>query len=97
MEQEPEHPDLIAQLRALQTDYDEMRILAFGIETRGYAALLGGVAFAGRARELRDRAVRLFDRAAHALRADEEVRNIRLRLLETSRQLAALFSDGTAG
>ena len=94
LENKADRADLATQLSLLQADYDGMRRLALGIEARGYAALLASVAFAGQARELRDRAVRLFNEAARVLRDDAEARNIRLRLLQTSEQLAALFDGG---
>lgn len=95
METEPTYCNLIAQLRQLQTDYDRMRSLALEIRARGYGALLASTMFASRAHELRNRAVRLFDQAAHVLRPVEEARNVRRRLLRTSQQLAALFDESS--
>ena len=88
--------DLIAQLRTLQTDFDKMRAFAQEVEARGYVALLASTTFAGRAHDLRSRAVRLFNQVAHVLRPVEEARNVRLRLLQTSERLAKLFGDGGA-
>ena len=88
------HHDLIARLEALRIEYEEMTRSAIEVEARGYTALLGSTVFTERARDRRNRAVPLFERLARALSSAGVAPDVRLHLLQASRQIAALFDDG---